>query len=151
MDPLSAILGALLAGATAATSEVASKAVGDAYQALKTILVDSYQLASASLLERKPSNQAYRQAVEAELKENPEIANDAEVLERATALQDALRRESPAQLAAWGIDIKDLEAGGSIIAERVLGGVRGERWRAASDIRLSDIAVDTGAGSSKEK
>ena len=141
MDPLSGIVAALIAGATAAASDTASKAVKDAYEALKTILIDSYKIASAHLLEKKPSNPVYKQAVEDELKATPQIESDKIVLEKAEALRNALRSEPPEQLAKWGIDVKRLEAGGSIIAERVDGGIRGEEWKAQADVRLTDISA----------
>ncbi len=143
MEPLSAIMAALIAGATAAASDTASLAVKDAYQGLKTLLADGYKIVSTALLEKKPTNPTYQKAVEDELKENAGVADDKAVLEKTKAVQDALRKEPPAQLAAWGIDIKELESGGSIIAERIAGGIVGDKWKATSDIRFSDV---TGGG-----
>jgi hypothetical protein len=148
MDPLSAIAAALIAGATAAASETASLAVKDAYQALKMALVDGYKFASAFLLEKKPSNRAYRQAVEDEMKDSPGIADDKAVLEKAKAVQDALSHEPPAQLAAWGVDIGKIEAAGNVIAERISGsegGFRAESIKAGGDARFSDISGGTPA------
>jgi hypothetical protein len=149
MEPVSAITAALIAGATAAASETASQAVKDAYQALKAVLIGGYKIASTALLEKKPSSPAYRQAVEDELKENAAIADDKAVLEKTKAVQDALLKEPPAQLVAWGIDLKKLEAGGSIIVERITGGLHGEEWKAEKDVHLSDISG--GSGSSGKK
>ena len=142
MDPLSAIVGALVAGATAAASETASQAIKDAYQGLKTILVDSYKLASASLLEKKPSNAAYQVAVQEELKEHPAAAEDQVLLAQAKVVQEALSQATPDQLAAWGVDIGRLEAVGDVIAERISGsggGLRAEELKAGGSVRLSDI------------
>ncbi|MBY5389623.1 hypothetical protein [Rhizobium leguminosarum] len=148
MDPISAITAALIAGATAAATGVASEAVTDAYRALKTVLVDVYKLASTALLEKKPSNPAYQQAVANELKDSPQIANDQVVLEKTQAVQLALREAPPEQQAAWGIDINELEAGGHIIAERIAGEVRGEKWKATGDARFSDIGQGRAPGKS---
>jgi hypothetical protein len=142
MDPLSAIVGALVAGATAAASETASQAIKDAYQGLKAILVDTYKLASASLLEKKPSNTAYQVAVQEELKEHPAVAEDPAVLAKAKAVQETLSQASPDQLAAWGVDIGKLEAAGDVIAERIsgtAGGFRADDLKAGGSVRLSDI------------
>jgi hypothetical protein len=77
MEPAtSAISEALVAGATAAASETASQAVKDAYQGLKTILVDVYKFASTSLLEKKPSVASFQKAVETELTSQPAIVSD---------------------------------------------------------------------------
>jgi hypothetical protein len=140
MEPLSAITAALIAGATAAASETASQAVKDAYQALKKVLIDGYKIGSTALLEKKPSSPVYRQAFEDELKENAAVADDRAVLEKTKAVQEALLNELPAQLAVWGIDIKKLEAGGSLIVERIAGGIHGDEWKAEKDIHLSDIS-----------
>lgn len=146
MDPVSAIVGALIAGATAAASETAATAVKDAYQGLKAVLVDGYKLLSASLLEKKPTSAAYREAVADEVKAEPRIADDPTVLERAKAVHDALRQERPETLSALGIDIRELEAGGNLIVERIQGGVRGDKWTAENDVRLSDISVSGSLG-----
>jgi hypothetical protein len=42
MDPLSAIVGAIAAGATAAASGVANKVVSDAYDALKNLVASRF-------------------------------------------------------------------------------------------------------------
>jgi hypothetical protein len=151
MEPISAITAALVAGATAAASGTASQAVKDAYQGLKTLLVEGYMLVSTALLEKRPSNPAYQKAVEDELKESAAVVNDKSVLEKTQAVHDALRKESPAQLSAWGVDIKNIEAAGNFIAERISGsggGLRSESLKAGGDVRLSDIS---GGGSSPGK
>ena len=151
MDPVSAIAAALIAGATAAATDTASQAIKDAYQGLKTLLVDGYKMASAALLEKKPSHPAYQQAVEEELKDNPRLAEDKAVLEKAKAVQDALALAPPAQLAAWGVDIKKVEAVGSFIAERIAGtsgGLRIEELKTGGDVKLSDIVGGAPPGKS---
>ena len=143
MDPITAITAAVTAGATAAASDTASQVIKDAYKGLKTLLVDGYKIVSTALLEKKPTNPAYQKAVEDELKENAAIANDKAVLEKSQAVHDALRAEPAAHLAAWGVDIKHIEAAGSFIAERISGsggGFRAELLRSGGDVRFSDIA-----------
>lgn len=135
----SAILGALVAGATAAASETASQAVKDAYQGLKQVLVDGYKLASASLLEKRPSSVAYQEAVKDELKDHPDLADDKAVLEKAMALRDALSRERADKLTALGIDIEVVKAGGNLIAEHIRGGIKGREWSASGDVTFSRV------------
>lgn len=140
MDPVSAIVGALVAGATAAASDTASQTIKDAYQGLKTLLVDTYKLASTALLEKKPSSSAAQEAVREEIQDTSAIAADpAPVLEKAKALHDALSQEPPETLIALGIDIEKLKIGGNLIAERVHGGIRGKDWVVDKDARFSDI------------
>jgi hypothetical protein len=143
MEPItSAIVTALVTGATAAASETASQAVKDAYGGLKRILEDGYKLVSTALLEKKPSDPSFQQAVEAELAAHPQIANDQVLLEKAKAVQQALKQEPAEQLAAWGIDIRKLEAAGDVIAEHVSGtggGVRIDELKSGGSVRFSDI------------
>ena len=58
MDPISAIIGALAAGATAALKDAASEAIKNAYAALKTLLAG--KLVSLTTLEEDPSDEDYR-------------------------------------------------------------------------------------------
>jgi hypothetical protein len=147
MDPVtSGIVAALVAGATAAASETASQAVKDAYQGLKKVLVDVYKLASASLLEKKPSDESFQKAVETELASQPAIASNQAVLEKTKLVQEALKQEPPERLAAWGVDVGLLKAAGDIIAERIsgtAGGLRANEIESGASIRLSDIKGGT--------
>lgn len=147
MEPVtSAILGALVAGATAAASETASQAVKDAYAGLKRVLQDGYKLASAALLDTKPSEPSFQKAVEVELASKQEVASDPVVLEHAKAVQEVLKQEPPEQLAAWGVDIGKLEAVGDVIAERIsgtAGGFRAQEVKAGGSARFSDIKGGT--------
>lgn len=142
MDPVSAIVGALVAGATAAASDTASQAIKDAYQGLKTLLTDTYKLASTALLEKKPSSSVAQEAVEEEIRDTPAIAADpTPVLEKAKVLHDALNQEPPETLTALGIDIEKFKVAGNLIAERVRGGIRGKDWVIEKDARFSDIGA----------
>ena len=147
MDPVtSGIVAALVAGATAAASETATQAVKDAYAGLKRILQDGYKLASAALLEKKPSDPSFQKAVEAELAGQPEVLNDKAVLQKVQAVQETLKQASPAQLAAWGVDLGKLEAAGDIIAERIsgtAGGFRADEVKSGGTVRFSDITGGT--------
>jgi len=148
MDPITAITAAVIAGATAAASDTASQVIKDAYKGLKTLLVDGYKLVSTALLEKEPTDPTYQKAVENELKKNAAIANDKAVLEKSQAVHDALRAEPSAQLVAWGVDIKHIEAAGNFIAERISGiggGFRAESVKSGGDVRFSDIAGGGGS------
>jgi hypothetical protein len=142
MDPVSAIAAALIAGATAAASDAASQAIKDAYQGLKTLLVDGYKFVSTSLLDKNPSDPAFRHAVETELASSASIGSDRAVLEKTQSLQQALQAAPEAQLAAWGVDVKKINASHDFIASKISGtggGLRIEEITAGNDVRLSDI------------
>ena len=146
MDPVSAIVGALVAGATAVASDLATEAVKSTYNVLKALLITNYKLASTSLLETMPQEAAFQSAVRTEIESKPAILDDPTVLEKAMAVQQAISRLSEETLTRLGIDIKTLESGGSIIAERVQGGIRGDHWKAAGDVRLTDVDGPNSSG-----
>ena len=149
MDPVSAIVGALIAGATAAASNVATDAVKDTYTALKTILTDTYRLASTALLDKKPSSTTAQEAVKEEVQDTPAILKDQAVLEKAKALQEALSQEKPEQLAAWGVDIRKLEAVGDVIADNIRGsggGLRADEVKSGGSIRMTNITGGSSSG-----
>lgn len=94
MDPVFAIAEALIVGAIASSFGMAW-AVRDAYQALKTILVESYHVASVQFLEEDPTNPAIWKSVKNELASKPNLGNDKAVFQRVQALQKALGDDSP--------------------------------------------------------
>jgi len=154
MDPLAAITTALIAGASAAASNVASDAVKDAYRGLKKIVVDVYDLVSASLLDREPSDETYRKAVEREVTQHPEIGDDMDVLQAARSVHEALLGEPQSSLAALGVDIEQIRAAGDVVFERISGtggGVRAKRVESKGDVRFTDVRGGGGeAGQGKK-
>jgi hypothetical protein len=144
MDPVSAILGALVAGASAAGAEVGSAALKDAYQGLKTVLTDTYAFVSTKLLEKKPLDPAFQEAVRSELAASAGLIDDPQVLEKTKAIQDAVAAMPSEKSAALGIDIETLKVGGNLIAERIRDGIRGKDWSAAGDARFTDVGGYSG-------
>lgn len=138
MDPFSAILGALIAGATAAGAKVGSDALTDAYEGLKRILIDTYQVVSTKLLEKSPSNPAFQEAVKAELVGSDGIVNDDDVRNKVRQILDEAGKITADQAAGAGIDLKALRVGGNFTAERV-GPLVGIDWVIGGDMRVSDV------------
>jgi hypothetical protein len=124
MDPISAIIAALAAGAAAALKDAASESVKNAYEALKNLLAG--KLLSLTTLEGDPSDEDYRKAAAKELQKKG-LAENPAVLEKAQALTRTIEQEAPEQLAAWGIDIERVHAASSVIIKSLEaqgGGVR---------------------------
>lgn len=154
MDPISVIVGALVAGAAASGEDVAGQAVKDAYQGLRTILVDTYNFASASLLEQNPANPTFKVAAEQEIESKPAIVDDENVLRMVQALQSALVALPPEQLTAWGVDIENVEAGRDFLAEHITasaGGFRGRNLKAERDVRISNVTAGSSSENPKRK
>lgn len=143
MDP-TAITAALIAGAAAASSDVASAAVKDAYAALKKILTDGYNVVATAILDRKPDSPASHAAVIEEIQDNPAIAGDPAVQEKVRAVQEALLAMPAEQRAALGIDIDYVIAGRDIHA--VSRAVTGKKWEAKRDVKLSASFGENSSG-----
>jgi hypothetical protein len=88
MDLLKPLIDAVLAGAAAGASGVATEAVTSAYAAVKDRI--GARLTNWSQIERKPDSPAYRAAAEEELADHRDLVGDTELLARVNALQEAL-------------------------------------------------------------
>jgi hypothetical protein len=142
IDPFSAISGALIAGATAATKETASQAIKDSYSALKTLIIDTYKVLSVSRLEQEPSNSAVKHLVEAEIRSHPAITDDVNILQRTADLNEQLLRLPKVQIEGWGLISESIIAGNNITLQRISGlrgGVIAKTMHAEKDITISDI------------
>ncbi|MBC7249312.1 MAG: hypothetical protein H5T62_03435 [Anaerolineae bacterium] len=96
MDPLTVIISALAAGATAAAKDVVAQAVKDGYAGLKALIVRKFGRkgdveAALAGVEKKPDSEA-RQAVLKEELETAGAAQDAEVVRQAQALLELLKQ-----------------------------------------------------------
>ena len=116
MDPISTLVAALAAGAAAGLQKAAGQAVKDAYAGVKDFL--SGKVSSLTNLEEDPSDEDYRKAAGKELQKKG-LATDPAVLEQIRHLTQAIEQEPPEQLAAWGIDIGQIRAAGSVLVENI--------------------------------
>lgn len=116
MEPiLSAIVAALVAGATAAIKDVANASVKDAYAALKTFIANRYKpKAVLDALEENPNSRANQEAL-AEALSQAGATTDDELLVRAESLIGALKGLASKQTNLVGIDFDQLEAGSILI------------------------------------
>lgn len=99
VDPLSILIGALVAGAAAAAQDVVPQAVKDAYAGLKSLIVGKFgsapDLEAATRgVEKKPDDPARQEVLKDEL-EGAGAARDAEVLHQAQALLALIRQHAP--------------------------------------------------------
>lgn len=145
MDPVSMIVGALVMGAAAAAKRVGGRAVEDAYGALTRLIADRYKRKGAvAALEEDPSSEAQRQALEEALAKT-EVAKDAEVVQKAKELTQALDNAPRSELAAVGVRIGELEAINARFGEiEVSGpgtGVEIDKLAAKGDVTFDKIKV----------
>jgi hypothetical protein len=118
MDPLTSLVTALAAGAAAALKPTVKQAVKDGNAALKGLIQRKYAQVEVNQLEANPSSKSRRGVVEEDLKA-AEADTDAEVLQHAQALLEAIQRHAPETAAAIGVDLKEIE-GTSLAIRRVI-------------------------------
>jgi hypothetical protein len=132
MEVGSAILMALVAGATAALKDTAGQAVKDAYQGLKGLLAG--RLSSLATLEEDPSDEDYQKTAAKELGKKG-LAQDEAIVAKARELLELAAKAPPDQLAASGVDIQRVKAAADILIRDIEG--RG-------GITVKDIQAGTG-------
>jgi hypothetical protein len=114
MEPISLIVGALVAGAVSAAGEVGGQALKDAYSGLKTLLLDHFKRSAAvAALEEDPSSDSQRKALEealakADAARDPQIMNEAAT--KAQEITRILAREPADRLQTVGVNIGTLQA-----------------------------------------
>ena len=107
MDPVTLILSALVAGASAAAKETASQAAKDAYSGFKELLARKLRHrpdAAAILQEPEKAPEEWRTQVEKELTESG-VANDKELIRAARAVM-AMADPNGVQIGKYNVIIK---------------------------------------------
>jgi hypothetical protein len=140
MEPLTSIVTALAAGAAAALQSTMEQGVKDGYTALKGLIQRKYARVNLDQLEANPSSKSRHGVVEEDLKAAG-AETDAEVLQQAQALLDAIQHQAPQAAAAIGVDLKEIE-GASLAIRRVTAtgtGVKVEQGKFSGDITIEDV------------
>lgn len=146
MEPISFVVAAIMAGVVAAARPVAEKAVKDAYEGVKRLIIDKYQerknLATAwQGVENDVENELWQQMLEKELKEAG-VEEDSAVLERVQALNELLVNLDPQAYGDINVDLEKMKATGNILVESDAAGggqvkVKGREWESGGDIKVS--------------
>jgi hypothetical protein len=151
MDPVSAIVAALVAGAAASVNAVATDAVKDTYQALKTLIADRYKRSGAiTTVEEDPGSEAAKAAVTEALRKSG-AGDDPDVQKGALELDRALEAMPAETRAVLEIHLKDLQAGRGILLQSLTSSgdttLTAERVRTDGDFTVRDVS----AGESLQK
>jgi hypothetical protein len=140
MDPLTSLVTALAAGAAAALQSTVEQGVKDGYAALKGLIQRKYGQVNVDQLETNPSSKSRREVVEEDLAAAG-ADKDAEVLQQAQVLLEAIQRHAPQAAAAIGVDLKQIE-GASLAIRRVMApgvGVKVEGAKLSGDLTIEDV------------
>jgi hypothetical protein len=147
MDPLTSLVTALAAGAAAALQSTVEQVVKDSYAVLKGLIQRKYAQVDVNQLEANPTSKNRRGVVEEELAAAG-ADKDAEVLQQAQVLLEAIQRHAPQAAAAIGVDLKDIE-GSSLAIRRVIAtgtGVKVEGAKLSGDITIEDVQAGGSGG-----
>ncbi len=142
MEPITA---ALAAGAAAGLTAVASQAVKDAYGRLKAALAARFPQVQMHVqaLEARPDSQAKQASLTEELAETG-AERDAELLQLAQVLVEAIEREAPQAAASAGVDLERVKAE-FLNVQWVGGGVRvRDAEMTGGGINITDVGTAGG-------
>jgi hypothetical protein len=147
MDPLMSPVTALAAGGAAALQSTVEQVVNDRYAALKGLIQRKYAQVDVNQLEANPSSKSRQGVVEEDLRAAG-ADTDAEVLQHAQALLEAIQRQAPYIIAAIGVDLQDIQ-GASLAIRRVTAtgaGVKVEKAKLTGDITIEDVRAGSQGG-----
>lgn len=141
VDPVTIIVGALVAGAAAGFKKTATQAISDAYAGLKRWISDKYEVSVASL-EKKPESEAQQDAIRESL-EMAQAGSDSELVALANRLIDAVKHDDPDTAKAVGFVLERIEAR-NVEVEGVEAGVGSTGFeardiKASGDVKIKDI------------
>ena len=114
MDPISALVGVLAAGATVVLKEAASDSVKLAYGSIKALLKE--KLSSLANLEESPDDPDYQSAARKEIQRKG-LMNDPDLLVRAHELVRAIEQEARERRSISGIDLEQICAAGDVLVK----------------------------------
>ena len=147
MDPLTSLVTALAAGAAGALHSTVEQVVKDSYAGLKALIQRKYAQVDVHQLEANPTSKNRRGVAEEELAATG-ADQDAEVLQQAQVLLEAIQRHAPQAAAAIGVDLKDIE-GASLAIRHVIAtgaGVKVEGAKLSGDITIEDVQAGGSGG-----
>lgn len=109
MDPISAIVTALVAGAAAGLKPTAEKIVKDAYEAFKSLIKRKLNSPVVEVLENDPKSESAKTLVGENLKKAG-AAEDQELVKQAIYLLEVIKQHAPQAAEAVGVKLSDVTA-----------------------------------------
>ena len=142
MDPITLVMAAVVAGASAGLKDTVSESIKDAYRALKELLVQ--RRIDLSGVERKPSSESKQTSLREDLQDlaGPEDKLDETTVNAARHLLAMVKANDPEAARAVGIDLEHLDVGGSLSIKGVTAagsGLRGKDWKTTGDVVIENI------------
>jgi hypothetical protein len=144
MDPISAVVAALAAGAAAGLKPAAEQAVKDAYGGLKAFIQRKWKQVDVGQIEANPASEARRAVVKEDLA-GTDAGTDRELLTLADTLLKVVAEHAPEVATSVGVKLEDIKAGGALrIRDVEAAGVAVDVKKAdiQGDIDISDVRAD---------
>ena len=152
MEPISAAVTALAAGAAAGVSKITESSIMDAYGALKLLLSRRYPVVDLKQLEKDPDSSARRALLGEELM-SANALNDNEIVELLKYLIERLQTEEHQLSNIVGVDLDELKAARLSIKGVVAGrtGVRIRRTETQGGITIEGVQSGISASTSPQE
>ena len=140
MGAIEIIVAALASGAAAGLKPTVAQAVKDAYAGLKGWLGSRYGAVDVSPLEKKPESEAKRASVAEDLTDAG-AGEDAEALQLAQKLLDAIAQHAPEAAGSVGVDLEKVRARSLKVGDvdATGSGVRVRESDFAGDIEIGNV------------
>ncbi|MFF3225765.1 hypothetical protein ACFYV7_23415 [Nocardia suismassiliense] len=129
MEPVAMVVAAVAAGAATGLTGTAERAVADAYQAVKRLIVGRYRPVDVAAVEREPQSAACRAVLIGELAQAG-AGDDEELLAAAGQVLVAVQHYAPQVAETVGVRLREIHAG---------------------ELEITDVTVASGAGLIAEK
>lgn len=146
MEPLSAIMTAIISGAVASAKPTTEKVIGDLYGGLKALIQRKYSGVSLEAVEKKPDSEVQKAALLENL-QDVKAGEDNELLQQAQTLLKAISEQPPQVAQAMGINIDNVKAANARLQEIIVSGeqavgVQVKNSEFSGDIEISKVKVD---------
>jgi len=152
MEPLSAIMTAIISGAVASAKPTTEKIISDSYNGLKALIQRKYSGVSLEAVEKKPDSPTQKAALQ-EVLQDANADKDNELLQQAQALLKVISEQPPEVAQAIGIKLEEVKAANVRLQEIIVSGeqaagVHIKQGEFSGDIEISKVRVE--AQSSKK-
>lgn len=124
MDPVTAIVSAIVAGATAALKPTTEQAIKDAYQGLKAIIVSKWKSLNLGGIEATPDSKGQKLVLEEELAKT-NAKDDPDLIAAAQLLLTTIQQKDPGVLQKIGVKLEKINVKGDAHIRDIQGEDRG--------------------------
>ena len=140
MEPVTAIVTALVSGAAAGLKPAAEKFIKDAYDGIKALIKRKISAPVVEVLEADPSSETAKTLLGEQLKKAG-AGDDEELLKQAKALLELIKQHAPQIPETIGVKLGDVEAASLVLDDIISSGsgVVVEKGKFEKDIKITGV------------